>query len=267
METRYSDRSIYFKEQAQTTSKYVIPFIDPYLKVQKGMRVLEIGCGEGGNLLPYLELGCTCVGIDLNAPQIERSKEYLAQYVKTGQYQAIANDIYLINNGKADSIDLGKFDLIIMRDVIEHIHGQDRFMKHLKNFLAPNSKIFFGFPPWYMPFGGHQQVSKGKAAKLPYIHLLPNFLYFHIIRWSGNPQSTVDDLAEIKETGISIERFRKIVQKNGYQLDVEQLWLINPNYEIKFGLKPRKQWFIFKILPFLRNFITTCNYSIISLPS
>jgi len=259
---RYRDRSIYFKEQGLTTSKFVIPFINDYLTIDASTRVLEIGCAEGGNLTPFLEMGCECVGIDLNEHQIKNSIDYLAEF--EDKYTAIAKDIYLINNG-GDSPDIGQFDLIIMRDVIEHIHDQGKFMGHLKKFLKPNGKVFFGFPPWYMPFGGHQQTTGNKTSKMPYIHLLPNFLYFGMLKWFGcNPQQ-IDELAEIKETGITIERFRSVVSQNGFKMDKEQLWLINPNYETKFGLKPRKQLWLFKILPFFRNFVTTCNYSIISL--
>jgi len=264
MHERYLDRSIYFKEQSLTTNKYVIPFIDEFIKVDSNTRVLEIGCGEGGNLPPFLEIGCECVGVDINETQINHSREYLSEYIDQQKYDGIAKDIYLLNSGEG-SRDIGKFDLIVMRDVIEHIHNQEKFMGHLKKFLKPNGKIFFGFPPWQMPFGGHQQVAHGKASKLPWIHLLPNFLYFRILKWSGNVQKTIDDLAEIKETGITIERFRRIAKNNGYKTDKEQLWLINPNYEIKFKLKPRKQLWLLGAIPYFRNFFTTCNYTILSL--
>ena len=53
-----------------------------------------------------------------------------------------------------------QFDVIILKDVIEHVPEQEKFVPYLKNFLKPGGQIFFGFPPWYMPFGGHQQVCK-----------------------------------------------------------------------------------------------------------
>lgn len=264
MQERYMDRSVYFKEQSETTQKYVIPFINDYLKIDSSIRLLEIGCGEGGNLPPFLDLGCETVGVDINSVQVDNSKLYLKEYIDKKLYTGIASDIYLLNNGE-ESTQIGQFDLIIMRDVIEHIHDQDKFMGHLKKFLKPNGKVFFGFPPWHMPFGGHQQTTDGKASKLPYIHLLPNFIYFRILKWLGSNPQSIENLAEVKETGITIERFRKIVHKNNYVFDKEQLWLINPNYEIKFKLQPRKQLRFFALIPFFRNFVTTCDYSIISL--
>ena len=35
------------------------------------MNILEIGCGDGGNLLPFTELGCNTTGVDLSAGRIK----------------------------------------------------------------------------------------------------------------------------------------------------------------------------------------------------
>lgn len=35
------------------------------------MNVLEIGCGDGGNLLPFAELGCNTTGVDLSTRRIK----------------------------------------------------------------------------------------------------------------------------------------------------------------------------------------------------
>ena len=115
--------------------------------------MLEVGCGEGGNLLPFLERGCPCVGVDLNAPQVERAQGYLADAAPAGQVELRAQDMYATSPE-----DLGTFDFFFLRDVIEHIFDQERFMAFIRDFLAPGGVLFIGFPPWYMPFGGHQQI-------------------------------------------------------------------------------------------------------------
>lgn len=124
--------------------------------------------------------------------------------------------------------------------------------------------MFLGFPPWYMPFGGHQQVCHSKIlSKVPYFHLLPKALYRGVLRAFGESQPVIDELLYIKSTGISIETLRKIIADNDYTIDREQLWLINPNYEVKFGLQKRKQLGIIEALPWLRNFLTSCGYYVI----
>ncbi len=53
MQERHRSREQYFKELAITSRKYFIPYITRYKKIEAGMNILEIGCGEGGNLLPF----------------------------------------------------------------------------------------------------------------------------------------------------------------------------------------------------------------------
>jgi len=58
MQERHTNLQQYFNEQAITTRKFVIPYIESLKAVTKGVRVLEIGCGTGGNLVPFLDAGC-----------------------------------------------------------------------------------------------------------------------------------------------------------------------------------------------------------------
>jgi len=108
-----------------------------------------------------------------------------------------------------------------------------------------------------MPFGGHQQICKSKISRLPYIHLLPGFLYKAILK---NRKENVEEMMEIRETGISIERFERICREQGYTFLDMRHYLLNPIYEWKFGWKPRKQGALIKAIPFIRNFLTTCVY-------
>ena len=261
MQQRHVNRKQYFTEQAYTTKVHVIPYIEAHKPITEQSIVLEIGCGEGGNLVPFLDRGCTVYGIDLSDHKIGKARDYFKEIPGSERSHFICEDIYNISDQT-----LPKADLIIMRDVIEHIPNQDRFMGFLKKFLKDDGHIFFGFPPWYMPFGGHQQVCKNKwLSKLPYFHLLPTFIYTRILSLGGESEQRINNLIEVKETGISIERFRRILKKHSYRTVRETSWLFNPNYEAKFNLKPRKQLSIISSIYFFRNFFTTCLYSLVTL--
>lgn len=258
MQERHTDRQRYFDEQAETTRKYVIPYIDPVLAVTPNIRVLEVGCGEGGNLKPFVDMGCESVGIDINAGQIAHAKAFFAQHPNHNRVRFVASDIY-----KVDPAEMGGFDLIFLRDVIEHIPNQERFLEFIQAFLKPGGVIFFGFPPWTMPFGGHQQILRSKiGSKLPYYHILPYWMYNGMLKMFGEARA-IQTLNEIKDTGISTYRFKRIVKRLGYTIRKETYYLINPNYETKFNLKQRELWPIFRI-PFLSDFYTTALYCIIS---
>jgi SAM-dependent methyltransferase len=259
MQTRHRDKQLYFNEQVYTTEKYVIPFISKVLEISPELNILEIGCGEGGNLKPFLDLGCSITGIDLSESKINNAIKFFSHHPNTDKAHFITKDIYL-----AEDVLNTKFDLIIMRDVIEHIHNQELFMGYVKRFLKPGGVFFLAFPPWYNPFGGHQQVANSKIlSKLPYFHLFPKNIYRFILKAGGETQEKVDGFLEIKDTGISIERFRKILKQHGYHIITETMFFINPNYNIKFGLKPRKQAGIITAIPFFRNFVVTACYYLI----
>lgn len=260
MQKRHKNRSQYFEEQSYTTKKYVIPFVEESMKLTAEMRVLEIGCGEGGNIPPFLELGMEAVGVDIFENTLNNARKFLKDNEYGSKVELILSDIYDL-----DASSLGTFDLIIMRDVIEHIHNQEKFLDHVKQFLKSTGKLFFGFPPWYMPFGGHQQICKNKfLSKLPYFHILPKPIYRMILKAFGEADERVEVLFEIKDTGITIDRLDKILRKNNFKSDIRRLYLINPNYEVKFNLNPRVQFGLLGKIPFFRNFITTCAYYLVS---
>ncbi len=262
MQDRHVNREKYFVEQGITTEKYVIPLIKTTHSINNTTSILEIGCGEGGNLIPFYKMGCKKIlGIDMSESKIKNANTFFNKI--NGNRKSlnfICNDIYNI-----DVNDIGQFDIIITRDVLEHIHGQEKFMKLVKKFMKPSGKFFLGFPPWYNPFGGHQQMCNNAfLSKLPYFHILPRSVYKLILKLFGESDIKIEGLLEVKETGITIERFQKILKKEQYRINKRVFYFINPNYEIKFGLKPRKVWQIISSIPFIRNFMITTNYYIVS---
>lgn len=258
----HADRRIYYQHQILNTEEYVIPFIEEGGVLEPGSRVLEIGCAEGGVLTAFINRGCTGVGVELSELRFEQAHEFMKEFLENGTVELYNKNIY--DEGFQEQFK-GQFDLIILKDVIEHIHDQPKLMTLLHNYLKPNGKIYFGFPPWQMPFGGHQQICKNKVASLlPYYHLLPLFLYKAMLRMFGESDNIIADLEEIKETGISLERFERIVKETGYTIQVKTLYFINPIYKVKFGLKPRKQLGLIAAIPWLRNFFTTCGYYLIT---
>jgi hypothetical protein len=62
MQERHQNRKQYFCELAKTSKDYYLDYLRPYITLTPQTRVLEIGCGEGGNLLPFAELGCEVKG-------------------------------------------------------------------------------------------------------------------------------------------------------------------------------------------------------------
>jgi SAM-dependent methyltransferase len=259
MQTRHTNRQQYFDEQDYTTRKYVIPFIESFRKLSGKLNILEIGCGEGGNLKPFLDAGCLVTGIDLSENKINLARSFIGFHPYKENLTLICDDIYNLE------APIRKFDIVFMRDVIEHIHNQERFMRFVRPFMHEESLFFLAFPPWQNPFGGHQQICKSRFLGLfPWFHLLPAPWYRKVLTWSGESSGTVDNLLEVKETGISIERFERIIQSASFRVLSKKLFLINPNYEVKFGLKPIRQAGLIARIPRLRNFLTTSVFYLLT---
>ena len=262
MQQRHKDRQQYFNEQSESTQKYVVPYIEQgYTTIGKGCRVLEIGCGEGGNLQPFLEMHCECYGIELSEVSYNNALKFFENNLLKKHLILLNKNIYDVTPDELG----GAFDVVFLRDVIEHIPEQEVFMKHLKNFIVPRGVVFFAFPPWRMPFGGHQQIIQKKWVSLiPYFHILPKPLYRFVLKILGSSKDEIQGLLEIAETGISIHRFEKILRQEKYKIIKKTHWLFNPNYQTKFGLKPRRVFKIFQI-PYLQDFYTTAMYYLLQI--
>ena len=133
-------------------------------------------------------------------------------------------------------------------------------MHILPQFLKPHGVMFFAFPPWMMPFGGHQQICRSRLSKVPYMHLLPRSWYRGLLLRCGETEGCVDDLLEIKETGISIERWERILRAERLPVLKRELYFINPNYEVKFHLRPMRALPVLRSIPYVRDFYVTAAY-------
>ena len=259
---QHKDARLRFRQQEENSENYVMPFIEERFRLHAQMRVMEVGCGEGGVLLPFLRRGCRCVGVELVPFRIELAAAFLKEALASGALELVNKNIYDIDFlGRFK----GQFDLIILKDAIEHIPEQHKLMTHLKKLLKPDGVIFLGFPPWQMPYGGHQQVCQSKRlSKALYIHLLPRFVYRALLKRGGEAEATIAELLELRHTGLSIERFERILKKQQYRIVLKRFYLINPIYKYKFGWRPRVQNRLVARLPFLRNFVTSCVYYLIA---
>ncbi len=50
MQKRHTDGRLYFNELANTSRNYYLDYVQKYIELKPETRILEIGCGEGGNL-------------------------------------------------------------------------------------------------------------------------------------------------------------------------------------------------------------------------
>lgn len=261
MQNRHLDRRSYFNELATTSGEYYIPYLEAHGAFAPGMKVLEIGCGEGGNLEPFAEHGCEITGVDMAELRIEQARTFFAQ-------DGIAGTFISADAGRLGPEFSGKYDIVLAHDVIEHVPDKAGFLAAAFRFLRPGGYAFFGFPAWYMPFGGHQQICRNKfCSHAPFIHLLPRPLYKGLLKQCGAAQNEIDELMNIRSTRITIERFARLARAAGFRIADRHLWLVNPHYKSKFGLTPRTLCKAIGVVPYLRDVFTTSAFFLLCKPS
>ena len=250
MQKRHTDRRAYFSELAQTAQRHIMPYTDKWKLAAPGMDVLELGCGEGGNLLPYARRGCRVTGVDLCAGRTEQAREFFAEAGAEGRF--VCADLAEWNGEGA------AFDLILMHDVIEHIADKRAAMEQARRLLRPGGMVFVAFPSWPMPFGGHQQIARSRmVSRLPFVHLLPRRVYWWLLRACGEKKAVVSELMSIRGTRCTAGMFRRVARRSGLAVVDETPWLVNPHYETKFGLRPRRLPPPLRRVPLLRDVLST----------
>ena len=136
MQERHKNRKLYFHELAQTSQKYFIPYIKQFKQLGQDSRILEIGCGDGGNLLPFAQMGYYTLGVDISERRIADAQKFFTDCNAKGDF--LASDVFLLEEL------YGTFDVIICHDVIEHIGEKKRFLSLLPQFLAKNGIFLHG---------------------------------------------------------------------------------------------------------------------------
>lgn len=250
----------YFEIQYLNSKSSIIPFLKGIYEPKIGDKIMEIGSAEGGVLKAFTDLGCICSGVELSKARVKLANGFMKPEIDKGLISFRNDDIYNVDPNKLPH----KFDLIILKDVIEHIHNQEKFMNKVGEFLTDKGVIFFGFPSWRMPFGGHQQnAASNFLAKMPYYHLLPKPLYSFILKSFGETERMVENLLEIKDTGISTKRFEKICSQNKFKILKRTKYLVAPIYEYKFGYKTKLLPNCIGAIPYFNDFLTFQSYYVI----
>jgi 2-polyprenyl-3-methyl-5-hydroxy-6-metoxy-1,4-benzoquinol methylase len=256
----HTNPSAKFEQQVAVTTHYILPFCKSVGDIEH-TKVLEVACGEGGVLLPFLQHGSHVTGVDLSAPRIESAKAFFKDAIQQEKAAFFAQNVY-----DADWQQRAKnaFDWIILKDAIEHIPEQQKLLSLLKGFLSEGGKIVVCFPPWRMPFGGHQQLTSSKFGRLPYYHLLPRKMYEKVLKLMGESETQIQVQLEIHDTRISTLQLERFAKNAGLYVVKRQFWLLNPIYQYKFGWKPRKQLPFLAKIPVLNDFVTTSAYYILA---
>lgn len=237
-------KEYYFKYQRTLAECYYIPFFQKNKVELKNKNILEIGCGNGGFISAFGEFSDNCVGFDLKNLKWENTN---VKYHKLDVF-----DDELIN--KFDS----KFDIIILRDVIEHLDNTqtNKLFSQIQKLSNLNTVILITFPPFYSPFGLHQQVLlKSILRFIPYLSSLPKSLIKVLIKDDKNKEGT-DELLSLYDSRKTIGMFYRLMSQNCYKILDKEFFYVRPSHEIRYGIKTIRSRVV-QHIPLIREILIT----------
>jgi len=129
-----------FAIQCIARGRQTAQFVKPHLS-SRASRYLDVGCGHGGFLVGFSELGLDVYGIDLNPQFIIYSKANLKDH-NLPEERAQQGDIL----DPSLPARLGRFDTITCNDVIEHVNDVPRALEHMTGMLAPAGVLAIQIP-------------------------------------------------------------------------------------------------------------------------
>ena len=233
----------HYTEQVEYANSYLLPYFKKHISDFKNLKILEIGCAEAGTLELLKQEGHQVTGVELDQSRIDTAlKNNPGLDIRQGDISSL----YIVDE-LAET-----YDLIIMREVIEHIPNKGATFYNISRLLKKGGYLFVTFPPKYSPFAGHQQVGKSILRKTPYIHLLPSYILKFLLKVIDENRNYLEHVKSHYSTGMSISKFEMLTGKVGLELVVKDLYLFRPIYKLRYGTKVRK-------LPnmlLLREFIT-----------
>lgn len=112
-----------------------------YLDYAKGgMRVLDVGCGNGVHSLRVAGRGAIVVGIDYNLGHLQIGRALSAEGSRT------TASFLLGNVERPLPFRAGQFDLVLLLDVIEHLHRRVELLREIHRLLRRGGTLLVAVP-------------------------------------------------------------------------------------------------------------------------
>jgi len=110
----------------------------------RGRRVLDIGCGEGRDVLELCSIGAEAFGIDIQQKSIAKARSTAqdsgARFFHASEAPPWTN----------------YFDAVISVNGFEHYSDPKRILAQMHDYLRPGGFALISFcPPWLHPYGAH----------------------------------------------------------------------------------------------------------------
>lgn len=147
------------------------------LSLTAGMRILDVGCGEGRHTLSaWLRAPVHAVGVDLSSEDLATARS------RQAEFQPAAEPGRSLSFIEASALDLpfadASFDVVICSEVLEHIFDHRGVIDEIGRVLRPGGTLVASVPrawperlcwwlsdPYHEAAGGHIRIFRGRELQ------------------------------------------------------------------------------------------------------
>lgn len=119
-----------------------------HLRLNKGDRILDLGCGEGRHVISaYLEAEVDAIGIDLCLKDLKLTREKFEPFREMGN----KNKLFALASANALQLPFADntFDKVICSEVLEHIPDYESALVEIKRVLKPGGQFCASVPRFW----------------------------------------------------------------------------------------------------------------------
>ena len=172
--------------------------------------VLDVGCGHGRLCLDMARGGATKVlGIDIDDSLISFARLHLATYYP--EWRSVVS----FECGDIKFLPDNTFDLVVSKDVFEHVVGLKGMLRDIRRCLKPGGRLYAGFGPLYnSPNGYHLRAH----FCLPWGHLLiPRSWHLRLVNlWRKEPVQSLYEVVTLNE--LFFADYERIILSSGMSM-------------------------------------------------
>jgi protein-L-isoaspartate O-methyltransferase len=247
----------YRRYQIELAESYLIPILRRWGVAIENRKILEVGCGDGGCGAALAGAGGRVRSMDID----ERLVRLAAEFNRRDKLdiEVVQGDV---NDRHSPVYRDGPFDIILLRDVVEHLPHLVTALGILRDQLSRGGVLYVIFPPYYSPYGAHQQILPRKKIgflpinKLPYLQLLPDRLFLPLVSGDGPACREVRSLRNIR---LTLRKFEAQAGSAGLSICRRRYYLSRPTFALRYGW-PVVGASILGRLPWLNELIVTAGY-------
>ncbi len=258
-----SGKEKYWLYQYRLGSRYLLPLLRKWGVPLEGARMLDIGCAEAGILCAFADAGGRAIGVELSPSRLHFARHF-ASPAQRDKVTFIAADFFHMPLTKEH----GRFDLILLRDVFEHLPDKRSAFAALAGLMQPGTRLILTFPPFRSPFGGHQQMLGGWLRRLPWFHILPGPLWRLVTRYikshDPNPRF-LDEMEKLRHNPMSIALCLRLARQHKLRITAQRYYLSRPSFKLRYGWPVIGAQTLGRI-PVLREFFITGAIIMLSKP-